>query len=308
MRREAGDLTRGVVRRERESGAGRRLGLMEGGMQGTIVRTTARDGTPLEGMLYVPPETHTADTAVIHAHGTWGNFYGNPFIDTFGDLYPQLGYAFLTGNNRGHDGGSITERFDDCVQDLDAWLQFAKDRGCHRVVLQGHSLGALKAIHYLRKPGPGKEGVRGLILLSPFDIIAFYAHGDDRMRQKWLARVRELARTDPDAIVPKDIWDMWLLSAAAYLDLVDEGSPADLFPTRRGSLAGSPIARLELPAFVAIGGEDFASLPSPRECFRQVQELGRLRAVFVEGGPHNFAGQEHVLGGEIEDWLKELPL
>ncbi len=276
-------------------------------MQGSIVRTVARDGMALEGMLYTPPNS-AANGAVLHIHGTWGNFYGNSFIDAFGDYYPQKGYAFLTVNNRGHDGGSITERFADSVLDVEAWIRFAAELGLHRVILQGHSLGALKATYYLQQAESGVDAVRALVLLSPFDVIAFYSAGSEQEREAHLRRVRELAKANPDSLVPKEIFGMWLISAGSFLDLAADGTVADIFPFRRGTLSGSPLENVRLPIFVAVGAEDFAAHPSPDAEQRQLRALSGVRAVVIPSAPHNFAGQESALTKELTRWLVDSSL
>jgi alpha-beta hydrolase superfamily lysophospholipase len=258
-------------------------------------------------MLYTPAHD-AAEKVVLHIHGTWGNFYGNPFIDVFGDFYAARGYAFLTGNNRGHDGGSITERFADSVLDLEAWTKFASGRGFRRLILQGHSLGALKALFYLQQPGAPQDSAQALILLSPFDVVAFYSSGTAQKGEEILKRVRKLAQVDPDSLVPKDIFDMWLISAGSFLDLADHGTAADIFPFRRGTLSGSPITTVRIPTFVGIGGEDFAAHPSPEEEVQQLRGLSNVRAVLVPGAPHNFAGREAALTKEVAAWMGELSL
>ena len=66
----------------------------------------------------------------------------------------------LSVNTRGHDSvfgaslGNIRRRFgaayeivDDCRLDIAAWIEFLASRGHERIVLIGHSLGAIKAVY-----------------------------------------------------------------------------------------------------------------------------------------------------------------
>ena len=96
---------------------------------------------------------------------------------------------------------------------------------------------------------------------------------------------------------------MWLLSAGTYMELVAEDGPADVFPFRRGTLSGSPASRIAVPTFAAIGGGDFAALPSPDAELKQLSALAQTRATVIEGAPHNFAEGEAVLLDRLLAWL-----
>ena len=71
------------------------------------------------------------------------------------------GYTVIAGNNRGSGlatplptrdgvrlGGAWFERLEDAAEDLDAWIDLALASGARRIVLLGHSLGAVKALLY----------------------------------------------------------------------------------------------------------------------------------------------------------------
>src|SRR5262245_44508246 len=132
-----------------------------------LVRTVTRDGLRLDGALSAPADPRPdagstlAASAAILVHGVASNFYTS---STFEPLIPKLqamGLAVLSVNTRGHDSvfsaslGTVRRRFgaayeivDDCRQDIGAWIEFLKGRGHQRVVLIGHSLGALKVVYF----------------------------------------------------------------------------------------------------------------------------------------------------------------
>src|SRR5207247_6347435 len=103
----------------------------------------------------------STSTAAILLHGVASNFY---ISSTFEPLIPKLqefGLAVLSVNTRGHDSvfgaslGNVRRRFGaahelvgDCRLDIAAWIDFLKSRGHRKVVLIGHSLGAIKAIYF----------------------------------------------------------------------------------------------------------------------------------------------------------------
>ena len=153
-------------------------------MKGELCRTLTADGLELHGFLAMP-EWDRPDTFVIHVHGLAGNFYENRFIENVGEAVVDSGQGFLTVNTRGRDYlsdfilerpdgtkeyrqiGGIHEIFEECVEDIEAWIAYLRTRGARHFILQGHSHGALKVTYYLySKPD---SCVDSLILLSPSD-------------------------------------------------------------------------------------------------------------------------------------------
>src|SRR5436190_751432 len=130
-----------------------------------LVRTVTRDGLPLDGALTPAPSASEGSspstaTAAILLLGVASNFYTS---STFEPLIPKLqeiGLTALSVNTRGHDSvfgtslGTVRRRFgaayeivDDCRLDIAARIEFLKGRGHERVVLIGHSLGAVRAVY-----------------------------------------------------------------------------------------------------------------------------------------------------------------
>jgi pimeloyl-ACP methyl ester carboxylesterase len=96
-----------------------------------------------------------------------------------GRAVAEAGYTYVTGNNRGHDvgtwirprdgetrlAGGAWEMFDESPRDIAGWIDFAVGLGFPRVVLLGHSLGALKVAYY--QGARQDPRVIGLIAASP---------------------------------------------------------------------------------------------------------------------------------------------
>lgn len=126
-----------------------------------LVRVTKADKARLEGPWY--PATaavgSTIDAVIMH-YGVGGNFYAAGFFEEALPALAACGIAVLRAKNRGHDGvyrqygpdpaplllGAAYEVMDDSRYDCRAWLDFAAARGCRRIAMWGHSLGAVKAI------------------------------------------------------------------------------------------------------------------------------------------------------------------
>jgi len=115
------------------------------------------DNERLHGALFTPLE-RPSDLALLFVHGVAMNFYLPPLF-TFGQDLAARGFHSFVINTRGHDwisragnltkfGGSAYENLEDCLADLDGALDYLKQRGYRRMILIGHSLGAIKSIIY----------------------------------------------------------------------------------------------------------------------------------------------------------------
>ncbi len=243
-----------------------------------------------------------AAATAIHVHGTWGNFYANPFIVPLGNLYSEHGISYLSANFPGHDETAVVERFDESMVAMDEWIDELAPSG--PLILQGHSLGALKVLGYMQcGPLRNTARVRGLVLLSPFDVVAFYALGKPENIPARLERASTLLQSaGASALVPKEMFNLWDISVGTYLDLASPGCRADQFPTR-SSLESAWIKSSQVPIFVSIGSEDFAAYPSPTTVVEASSKLTAVTARLVPNAPHNFAGETEVLVSEVARWL-----
>ena len=147
-------------------------------MKGSLVKTITSDGLEHAGFWM----KLKSDTALLHVHGTAGDFYTHKFIEQEGLALAKENISFLSVNTRGHDvyadirkhignkiewasyGGGF-EKFEDCVLDIQAWVDFLKKQGVKKIILQGHSLGAQKVLYYQYKAK--SPLVVGQIHLSP---------------------------------------------------------------------------------------------------------------------------------------------
>ena len=135
---------------------------MSDAYQERLVCTDTEDGIRLDGALISPLVPTARPIAVVWVHGGGSNFY-QPMYVRVGRALAARRLAFITGNTRGHDygswceradgtsflGGVAWERLEDARRDVAACVRFAAEQGGQGVALAGHSLGAVKTIHYL---------------------------------------------------------------------------------------------------------------------------------------------------------------
>lgn len=138
-------------------------------MKYPIVKIKTPDDIALFGYLV---ESEKKDTILINIHGTGSCFYAEEFESEFIERLPSLGISVLFTNNRGNytmeswqETGCAKEKFEDCLIDIDSWIEFARDNGYNKVILQGHSLGTEKVTYYMEK-GKHKDKVMAVILLG----------------------------------------------------------------------------------------------------------------------------------------------
>jgi pimeloyl-ACP methyl ester carboxylesterase len=137
-------------------------------------------GAVLDGVLFPSGQKKTLVIAITGIHG---NFYSNPFYFNFGETFSQAGIDFLYAQTRNAFGqieitnhltgkadviGSFNEDFNQAVEDVQAYVDFAEQQGYQRIILSGHSLGANKVIRYLSETNDPR--VAKFILLSPANI------------------------------------------------------------------------------------------------------------------------------------------
>ena len=158
------------------------------GALGELVTFTNSKGLRLDGILY---HNNADRTTIIHVHGSFGNFYHNHFLRLMAKMYSDAGINFLSFNLSAHDGiaeairckgkteeweyiGYSVVDFSTCIYDIEGAIDFVQQFS-DRVVLQGHSLGCDRVLHFLT----GKEANYDFILLGPADSY--------QLHKNWLA-------------------------------------------------------------------------------------------------------------------------
>jgi pimeloyl-ACP methyl ester carboxylesterase len=323
-------------------------------MKGEFRRVLTSDGLELQGIL-ATPEGGPSDTSLLHVHGLAGNFYENRFVDDVAAAVTSCGINFLTVNNRGHDYisdfiieegdgasgsvqiGGIYEIFEDCVKDIAAWVDLLRSRGSKRIILQGHSHGALKVTYYFFRegnpcgaagpdraagrgngPGSGKvsgcyragdSDIAGIVLLSPSDDFGCQRERVGEAFDEAVGVAREMVdRGSARDLLPPGYFH-YPVSAQTFLDIFTDDSALGMFnlsETDRKHFA--EIESVTVPVLAIVGSVDEAFLGSP------AAYLGSLKARLknapgfeghvIDGAPHNYQGFDAEVARHIGGWLK----
>ena len=275
-----------------------------------LVSTQTEDGYSLEGVVFTPTE-RARNLAVVWMHGFTGRFYELHTV-TIGRRLAERGYTFVSGNNRGHDAGAFVfnarsgesllaggwwEDFEACRFDYSAWIGLALEQGFSHVVLAGHSLGALKAVHYLG------------------------THPDERVAALISAsgpvRVGERMRDQSDRL-------------ALAQRMFDEGRGADLLPADRSGRVTSaqtllgrarvnmdvyglvsddpPLARIGCPILFVLGSNepDIGVKADLAVLQGNARAAARTQTLYVEGADHVYTGRAETVADGVGDWLDQL--
>lgn len=282
-----------------------------------LVKTTTRDGLRLDGALAPPTDTRseTADSlpsAAILLHGVAGNFYSS---STFGPLIPklqELGLAVLSINTRGHDSvfgslaGNVRRRFgaayetvDDCRLDIAAWIELLSSRGHERVVLIGHSLGAIKAIY--AQAHEQWPQVAAVIAASPprLSYAAFMNSEESSVFWESMSTAERMAAEGQgDELFTAKFPFPLLITASGY---IDKYGPAERYNILRFA------ADLPCPTLFTYGSKElthggiaFADLP---QTLLALPKSERRSVVVIDGADHVYTGTSEMLGAAIAGWL-----
>lgn len=280
-----------------------------------LVHTTTRDGFRLDGALQSPAPgiapAYPVD-AVCFFHGTGGNFYSSTLFDEFGAYFLDRGIAVLRVNTRGHDGistavmarggrrlGAAYEMVDDCRHDVAAWVDFLRQRVGPRVLLLGHSLGAVKCIYAVAHEPQ----------LAPVAVIAV---SPPRLSYSWFCsspqaaefletyqRAEQFVSTgQPTALLDVKLPLPFVITAAGY---VEKYGPEERYNYLR--FVGSAGTVL-----VTLGSVEMENNPAFRGSREALDELAARRtaitAVTVAGADHFYTGVRREAVAAVEAWLR----
>ena len=253
--------------------------------------------------------------AVILVHGIGGNFYSSRLLLQTADWLRQLGLATLLINTRGHDMvnlcswngraksvGAAFEVVDDCRHDLSAWADYLQHQGHQKIVLLGHSLGAIKSLYLMaHQPHPAISTVVGI---SPTRL-SYQRMLDSSSRelfQTTYQRCQDLAAAgageQPIQVdFPVSTW----ISPNAYLR---KYGPQELYNWSRF------INQIEIPTLLVFGEKELAHDKAFAGLSQELKQLSGTPGVWnaiavdiIEQADHFYSGVYQSLFDSLTRWL-----
>ena len=282
-----------------------------------IVEVETKDGLPLFGLHL---KSDGAGSALIAIHGTASNFYENVFMENISGVLLKNGISILSVNNRGADTlqnypmrGMYLEHFEDCVKDIDAWIEFALNEGYKSVILQGHSLGTEKIVYYMNK-GKHKGKVSSVILLAFADSYGNEVKYRGDAVKKLLSKAEKLVKEgkgEEPLISEDDGWLAWgegnmPKSADSYLNLMKEDSEmSKAFPIRKGGDL-EMYKKIKTPILGVIGDQKEFTAISTEDAIEVLKKENDLAEIYqIKDCNHDFEGKEEELAKIIAKFLKK---
>jgi pimeloyl-ACP methyl ester carboxylesterase len=272
-----------------------------------LVEIRTSDDVPHAGALAVPKRkggTPRFD-AVLMMHGAAASF-AESFYRNFSAALFERGVATLRANNRGHDVinrgngrgtmlGVALEIIEDCAIDWDAWLTFLEKRGYKRILVFGHSLGAVKTAYYLATRNDAR--VQGCVLASPprFNTDVLLASDRGAEFASMLAAAKALvAAGKPAELMPTTFPLKAFSGAQAYLSKYGSGAKFDVLEL---------VAKIPCPVFALTGENEltdavFGDHPAGYAAARKTKR--DVDFVVVPNGDHHYTlaqpfAVEHLL-------------
>jgi len=279
-----------------------------------LIRTQAADGLRLDGALFSstsgPPRQLAVDAALC-LHGVGANFYTSSTLDGIRSTLLNLGLSVAMVNTRGHDTvymaslamgrrrqGAAYETVDDSRLDIAAWVKLLQQRGMQRILLVGHSLGAIKAVY--AQSLEQFEGVVGVVAISPPRLShqAFMNSLESSVYFASLSTAEDLIRAGkPNELFEARFPFPLLITAAGY---VEKYGPAERYNIV------NYVPQLPCPALFVYGSKEIAAGPSfagMPETLRGLPGQTPRKVVIVQDADHNYTGVHDSLSTEIRSWL-----
>ncbi len=270
------------------------------------IRTKTKDDLFLDGLIYRSKDN--AKTVIINIHGTAGNFYIHNFIDEMSIEYTKNNIDFMAVNNRGHDFvsefqkandkntkiiGYAYEKFDDCIYDISAWVDLASKLKYRNIILQGHSLGAIKTTYYIYKTRDKK--VKGLILASPPDIVGLFSK-----KEKPVSLTNNL-------LLINNRSSFQLISKRTFDELRKKDGHADIFNTYDPN-KNSVLKEINIPIFAFFGNIKEATIMNPLkalEILHKKSQKTNFSFKVIHGANHVYYKKEKIVAKEVVKWINK---
>ena len=286
------------------------------------------DNLNLIGLLH-SPEENKGDTVIISMHGITSNCLKYR-EDVLAKMTTNIGIAYFTFNNRGHDilntydkisdnnmhfYGTGAENIYDSYNDLKAAILEMKRLGYTKIILQGHSLGCTKVVYTYNQLLKNNEtsileNIKGIILLSMVDVPIFIKRVLDKNYKKVISYFQTLRkRGRGDDLVILDSC-MPPVKPNTILNYVEDNKNIDFanFGDHRSSF--KELNNIKVPLFMRWGNVNELIIQDAQDLVNFMNEKLKNKNKdinYIKGANHNYTGKEEILGEEICSWyLKEV--
>jgi len=290
-------------------------------MKTSTHRIYTTDNLELFGLLYEPEQA--AKTILVHVHGMAGNFYETLFIDYIARTLTDNRVAFFAFNNRGSEyirdlykvkdnkrtvvrGGNTFEKFEDCLLDIQAAIDFVRTKGYSTIHLSGHSLGGPKVAYYAIEKG---DGLASVIFISPADMVGLALQEKNYDSENQTAR-KMIAEGRGNEIMPNVVWGDSYLSANSYISLSDPKSKVAIFNLHDPEDRLESLGKIKVPAYTIMGRKDTALATGIEEMMRRIEvamvSSKHVKTEILGDANHGYIGYEQQLAEKLLEWINQV--
>lgn len=287
-----------------------------------IVTTKTADGLEFHGLLSEPPQK--SEVIIIHVHGMASDFYSSQLQKIAHEQYLLHGLAYCSGENRGtHSsttfktdngqviGGNSFEKLEDCVLDIEAWIDLAKAQGYKHIWLQGDSLGPSKIAYFLDHHK--NYSIAGTIWISPSDMHGLVRDPEGiKDHELLLPEAKRLVSQQRNyQLLSNKLWGEYYLSAETYLNFFDEGSAMAIFNYGAPELGWDVVNNISVPVIAFTGTKDDGIEPvmEPHEAMhlleKQLVNSPKVKTAVFDNATHSFEGFEQQIVDDVVEFISE---
>lgn len=284
-----------------------------------LVKTVTEDGLYLHGLF---KKGEKENYAILHIHGFEGDFFTNQFLTVEANALLENGHSFLSVQTRGTGSefefqtsddvtkvvGAHYELLKEAYMDIDAWVAYLVENGFHNIVLQGHSLGSIKAARYLAE-GAHTKYIKKLLLLSPFDAHALVEIATDGKYKEYLNMAKKkIEKGEGEEMIPESFINMKMSyqTFASWLTMDHFGKIFNYADEDNNFML---LNKMDIPVKTIVGRDDEFFHPinpaDPQEAIDIMKlNIKDFEYKIIDDTGHGFENKEHDLAHEVLTFLE----
>lgn len=257
-----------------------------------------------------------SDVCVIITNGTGGNIFENKFLQVLGDELEKEKISYICAHNSGAfqiidlpsknktRSGLTFELFDNCLQDLQAYVDFAKSKGYKKIFLGGHSYGSNKVVYYLYKTKC--KDIDGYILISPTD--TQHKKESERLSdEKFVKLCNDLSSLNSNEIIPA-LYDGYnFFTASSFKDWLNNPHHRNL-PVYQDVKDFKQLKSIKIKGLFVMGESDSFAKKDTYNHLKTILDNStnnQNRIKVIPNARHTFKGKEIELSNAIIEFVKE---
>lgn len=255
---------------------------------------------------------------IVWVHGLGSSVFSK--LDII-DLLARGDTAVLSFNNRGHDTmsgiirgkkkimvGSAHEIFEECVDDIDGAVAFARAQEAQDIFLAGHSTGCQKSIYWAMKRKD--TGIAGIILLAPIADMTTMTPEQKKLQARATMQAHTLVSVGKShALLSERLWPV-PVDAQRFLSLYTSDSVENsIFPYFDASKTPRILQSVRVSLLVLLAESDeYADRPAKdiSAWFTANNRARTFSVSIVSRVTHSFKSGEADVASIIKQWIRAI--